>query len=48
MGWNVGIRVGEKEGIIISMCNVGLARGELQNKEDTSSDTTISYYVDGQ
>ena len=48
MGWIAGIRFGEKEGIIISMCDVGLAGGRLYNTEETSSDSTASYYVDGQ
>jgi len=47
MGWNVGITVGEKAGIMISMYNVCLAPGGQYNTTETSSDSTAYYYIDG-
>ena len=49
MGWKGGIRAGKKKGgIMISMYNVGGGgKGKaLQHRED--SDSTTSYYADGQ
>ena len=44
-----GTRVGKKKGgITISMYTVGQAWGGLCNTEKTSSDSTASYYTDGQ
>ena len=37
-----------KGGIMISMYSVGGARGGLCSTEKTSSDSTASYYADGQ
>ena len=49
MGGKGGIRVGKKKGgITISMYNVCGAWGGLCNTEKTSSDSTTSYYADGQ
>ena len=49
MGGKGGIRVGKKKrGIMINMYNVGVTRGGLCNTEKTSSDSTTSYYADGQ
>ena len=50
MGGKGGIRVGKKkEDITISMYNVGGgAWGGLCNTEKTNSDSTASYYADGQ
>jgi len=48
MGWNVGITVGEKAGIMISMYNLCLAQGGLYNPAETSSDCTASSSFDGQ
>ena len=43
MSWNLGIRVGAKAGIMISMYNVGLAQGRLYNTVETSSHFRASY-----
>ena len=44
-----GIRAGKKKGgIMMSMHNVGGAWGGLCNTEKTSSESTASYYADGQ
>ena len=48
MGWNVGIRVGETAGIVISIHNVCLAQGGLYNTAETSSVSTASYSLDRQ
>ena len=49
MGGKGGIRVGKKKGdIVISMYNVVGAQGGLCNTEKTNSDSTASYYADGQ
>lgn len=39
---------GEKAGIMISMYNVRLAQGRLDNTAETSSESTAPYYVDSQ
>ena len=43
-----GIRVGKKKGKNITIYNVGGAQGGMCNTEKTSSDSTASYYADGQ